>query len=384
MAACQSASQLTPGTWDYATPDAWRGWRPSRCNLTHAEGGERGICNALQAQGIARVIFVGDSTVSNLFLSVIHDVLPPRPESPDTLVLRPELFVRQQELRQQMPNVSAAAFFRWRAGRYFTRDAAVMQANTHCHAARTSTRDNVDRSCSARPVLHTLVRGNCSYAIRCGGALELLYWYPPNPFGDGSGTCIGSGQIPNFPGEVVAGSLHELAAADRPDAIILGLGTHYMPGFSRDVPQANVTRAYADDLRTIDAAARRYCRHPPTPYKEGSGDDRDGRARHPLIFFTQLRPYPKLKRPRWRQQTPEAAATLNAVARDALGPHVPVLDGFELTLGVEPMLSVDGTHYDYFVLAAQGALLLEALTFKSRPRNKKHAGPRRAEQGRAP
>ena len=74
---------------------------------------------------------------------------------------------------------------------------------------------------------------------------------------------------------------------------------------------------------------------------------------------------PRRRPNRKRSGSPAAADALNEVARAALGPHVPVLDGFELTRGAERALSVDGTHYDYFVLAAQGALLLEALTFRA-------------------
>ena len=319
---CASAEDLLPG--NFIDRNGTLSWQPARCmRWPLAQTGSYRysdeICAALTAgaDSTRRLLFVGDSTVRNLFVVIISYVLAPSTENAHE-------------------RTTAMEVSRCRGDRRF--DSALDQAQH--------------------------LPPNCSFAVRCNGALELRLWMPPEPF------------APN--GQRVPLRTHleaKLASSSgKWDGAIASIGTHYYAGYNRNIPHVNVTRAYAEDVSGLVAGLA-------------------SASVSTLAYFTNLRPVVEKKPPRWRAQSECVAADANTVALNALDRPlhasnltVTVLDGFEWIRGMAAH-STDGTHYDVPILAEQGSLLVETLAVaRLRPRaeDSKVSSPRSAHLSTSP
>ena len=197
---CASAEELLPGI--FSDDNGTLSWQPAKCaRFPIAEGDtySDAICEALTAgaNDTRRILFIGDSTVRNLFVASVSSVLAP---------------IEMHE------HSTAAEVLRCRGDRRF--DTAMDQAHH--------------------------LPSNCSFASRCGGGLELRLWMPPEPFASG--------------GQRVPLRTHletQLASyytSRGPDGVIASIGTHYYAGYIRGVPHVNVTRAYAQDIAGLVSA----------------------------------------------------------------------------------------------------------------------------------
>ena len=68
---CTTVEDLTPGVWrdiNYPPEQQMCAYSPTKCDLQY-NGDPQGICNALARSRVSRVVYIGDSTVANLFLS---------------------------------------------------------------------------------------------------------------------------------------------------------------------------------------------------------------------------------------------------------------------------------------------------------------------------
>ena len=86
---CQTVQELTPGEWtDGLTPENMVcAYAPEQCDLRYHQNANAGLCNALlDGANVKRVVYLGDSTAANVFLSTIYHVLP-RATAADTPVL---------------------------------------------------------------------------------------------------------------------------------------------------------------------------------------------------------------------------------------------------------------------------------------------------------
>ena len=161
------------------------------------------LCAALAARGIRRVLFVGDSTVSNLFGGAVYDVLPREGAMDDAP-------------GQTTPNPLPP----WRGA--FPGD---NHRCRYCKGARTH---------GTNKGIYPARRYNeseCAFARRCDGHLELESWRAGNE--DPAQNAL------------LAASLAELRASGAlPDAVVFSLGAHYMGAadhfvrFSRDLEEA--------------------------------------------------------------------------------------------------------------------------------------------------
>ena len=332
---CSSATELTPGTWntEVRAVNVTQAFQPLRCAPQFAHAGSQRLCAALLARNVTRILYFGDSTVADLFVATTHEVIPPWPGTLDTPVHAQSVLEAQHNFVSLHPELIASDIFGVRRRNTSLR-IAFQDAVAFCHLRRNSFKTSHSES------LPSGADTPCTFVRRCGGLLEMLYYYiePEERFLSGLFRALRNASV----------------AGTAPDSFIWSIGQHYMPAGTFAIAmgdgrfhQANHTNAmFGQHLRLIAESIATY----------SARRSKDGGS----LFFNMLRPAPALKTARWKIQDVAAAASLNDVAQSALQ-NTPIWDGFEFTRGVEISHSRDGTHYDHIALTAQGALLLEAL-----------------------
>ena len=281
------------------------------------------LCSAFAERGIKRVLYYGDSTMTNLFVSSIYDLIPragPRDDTPGQVAL----------------------------GDLATARAARPGACPRCHRCVGSLVHNMKRAPEggwpeghqARDILYPerdLITSPCAHAQRCDGAIELEAW---------------RGAIADWDAmfDNLNASLAELVARRRaPDAVVFSAGTHYMAkrgdlmSYSSALDQ--ITRLFLD-LPGLRAA----------------------------VFVTQLGSTPKKPGEYRLMQSSCEIGKLNAQAFALMRARgVPIVDSLALSHRIPDAHCMDGTHWDAWTLAAQGSLAFQALLSRAQ-----HNAPWRA------
>ena len=261
------------------------------------------LCSSLAARGIRRVLFYGDSTMSNLFTSSVYDLIPhagPRDDTPGQLEVR-----GLAPSRDSNPGDCVRCH--------------------HCIGRLVHGMVPVPRGQS--PNLYPergLVESPCAHARRCDGAVELEIW---------RGAVIEWDVIRHL-----NESLAALVARGRaPDAVVFSVGTHYMSnrsalmGYSSDLDRT--TRLFLD-LPGLRAA----------------------------VFVAQLGSTDRKPLQHRLMQASCEIGKLNAQAFALMSARgVAVVDSLALSHRIPDDHCQDGTHWDAWTLAAQGSLAFQAL-----------------------
>ena len=282
------------------------------------------LCAAFAARGIRKILFYGDSTMTNLFEASIYDLLPragPRDDTPGQPSSRPLI-----ESRPARPG-------------------DCLRCN-YCAGGRYNVKRTDGRSTPYLYPARQLEKSPCAHARRCDGALELEIW---------RGATQENGQV-----QLLNASLLQLSARNAmelPDAVVFSVGTHYMgtrPSLMR----------YAADL---DVYTRLFLA---LPRLRGA------------VFLAQLGSTARKPHEFRLMQSSCEIGKLNAQAFELMaGFGVPVVDSLALSRRIGDAHSYDGTHWDAFTLAAQGSIAFQALLAAERqppPRASPRPGGARA------
>ena len=281
-------------------------WLPKRCRRQVATSS---LCSALEAANVSTLLFIGDSTIANVFVASIYNVLPGGSwDSLDTPMLSDDLHgaVGRCWKDRRDTFMGRDNHFQWSLGRTSLRQQEMEMLNGSASRALFSRRE----------------KGPCTYARRCAGKLTLEFWNAGNE--DAAAPFL------------VRESLREMRAKRRlPDAIVWTLGAHYMGTADATVRYSGVVDAFLDSV--APAAARH-------------------------VFFNQGYPGPKAAV--WRdKQSACDVFRLNRVAEALVASRrMDVLDFFELSQAVGGAHMADAVHYDEAVCSALGAVLLHAIT----------------------
>ena len=286
------------------------------------------LCAAFAANDINKVLFIGDSTVANLFAKTIYSTLPPTRDPRETVKGQPALSKTKKGQQALKDDTKAGEF-------------------ALAHYCKGRLFHGTDKGLYQERGLETSA---CAYARRCEGKVELLTWRGG-----------GEGKDQN---KLLRDSLNSKAKSWRkPDAVVYSLGTHFMAEQSNEARFSEVLQEMTEILLEMSSIKA-------------------------IAFFTMLGSDPSRKMAVHRQmQSNCEIGKLNAHAFAITSAYgVPTLDSlaFSQRLWGRPLNqilahSTDGTHWDGMTVANQSQTVVQALLSNVST----HRNPVRFEDARA-